>query len=231
MLEDWISVYGLPILGAVTAGGLIGLEREYRGHAAGLRTHILVALASALLMLAAGRQTEWLGHPAADVLRIDPARMAHGILTGVGFLCGGAIFRSGLSVHGLTTAASLWVTSALGVLFGVGLYSLAIGGAAASLVILVLLRLGAALLPAQHHLEIVVRYRRAGAPAEAELRELVGQLRQRPEAMGLRLLEGGEAIELATTLRGPARGVAEALARRLGEDPRVLSFDITPRNI
>jgi uncharacterized membrane protein YhiD involved in acid resistance len=66
-------------------------------------------------------------------MRIDPVRMAHGILTGVGFLCGGVIFQQGVSVHGLTTAASLWITSAIGTLFGVGLYELAIGGTVLSL--------------------------------------------------------------------------------------------------
>ena len=113
----------LPVLGAVLAGGLIGFEREYRGRPAGFRTHILVSLASALLMLAAVHQMEWMENAADEIIRIDPVRMAHGILTGIGFLCGGVIFRQGLSVPGLPTAASLWITSALGTLTGVGLCS------------------------------------------------------------------------------------------------------------
>src|SRR5688572_18056146 len=120
-MEPVFFAYVLPIVAAVVAGGLIGLEREFGGHAAGLRTHTLVALASALLMLLAVHQLSWLtADTPYEVIRIDPVRMAHGILTGIGFLCGGVIFRAGLSVHGLTTAASLWVTSALGTLYGVG---------------------------------------------------------------------------------------------------------------
>lgn len=231
MADAWIADYALPILGAVAAGGLIGLEREYRGHAAGLRTHILVALSSALLMLAAGQQARWLGDVPASAIGIDPVRMAHGILTGIGFLCGGVIFRSGLSVHGLTTAASLWITSALGVLFGVGLFWLATTGVAATLAILVVLRVGAALLPQHHHLEIAIRFRRAERLTETELRALAREYGQRPDDIGYRLLDGGEAVEVTTTLRGPERGVAEALTMRLCADPRVLSFDLVPRNI
>lgn len=227
----WLITYGLPIIGAIAAGALIGLEREYRGHAAGFRTHILVSLAAALLMLAAGHYTQWLTHFAPETTRIDPTRMAHGILTGIGFLCAGVIFRQGLSVHGLTTAASLWVTSALGILFGVGLYALAISGVAATLIILILLRVGSALLPQQIHIELTVRYPRDCAMNEDEVRALVGGLHLHPEAMGFHLLEDGRSIELSTTLRGPARGATQALANRLSEDGRVLSFAVQPRNI
>src|SRR5690606_1695644 len=107
--------FAMPLVAAVVAGGLIGFEREWRGRAAGFRTHILVCLASCLLMEAAVSQGAW----QFDVLpgtRIvsDPTRMAHGVLTGIGFLCAGVIFRAGFSIHGLTTAASLWITATIG---------------------------------------------------------------------------------------------------------------------
>ncbi|WP_426040012.1 MgtC/SapB family protein [Brevundimonas sp. TWP2-3-4b1] len=115
------------MLGAVLAGGVICIEREWQGRAAGLRTHILVCLASALLMQAALTQGHWafLALPDENIVT-DPTRMAHGVLTGIGFLCAGVIFRTGFSIHGLTTAASLWITSAIGILLGVGLYGLGI---------------------------------------------------------------------------------------------------------
>ena len=107
MLDDLMQYAG-PILGALIAGAMIGFEREYRGRPAGFRTHILVSLSSALLMLAAVHQAEWTFDLRDDVnLVMDPTRMAHGILTGIGFLCAGVIFRTGFSIHGLTTAASL----------------------------------------------------------------------------------------------------------------------------
>ncbi|HEV7354037.1 MAG TPA: MgtC/SapB family protein [Brevundimonas sp.] len=138
------------ILGAVVAGGLIGLEREWRGRSAGFRTHILVALAACVLMQAAVRQDAWtLSGLTTAQITTDPVRMAHGILTGVGFLCGGVIFRTGFSVHGLTTAASLWISSAIGTLFGVGMSGLGMVAAFATLLILALLRVVSRLLPAR----------------------------------------------------------------------------------
>ena len=104
---DGVSLqYVLPVLGALMAGAVVGFEREYRSRPAGLRTHMLVSLASALLMLAAVHQLKWMGDTPLETVRIDPVRMAHGVLTGVGFLCGGVIFQQGVSVHGLTTAAA-----------------------------------------------------------------------------------------------------------------------------
>ncbi|MCL6252336.1 MgtC/SapB family protein [Altererythrobacter sp. KTW20L] len=89
-----------PILGAIIASAVIGGEREFRSSPAGLRTHVLVGLSCCLLMLAAVHQIAWLSDALAEVIRIDPVRIAHGILTGIGFLCGGVIFREGFSVRG-----------------------------------------------------------------------------------------------------------------------------------
>ena len=137
MMSDLLNGALWPILGAVVAGGTIGLEREWRGRAAGFRTHILVSLASALLMLAAMRQADWAFRALPDEnIVTDPTRMAHGVLTGIGFLCAGVIFRTGFSVHGLTTAASLWITSAIGLLFGAGLYGLGALGTGVTALIL-----------------------------------------------------------------------------------------------
>src|SRR4030043_505595 len=116
----------LPILLHLTlatlAGGLIGLERTYHGRPAGFRTHTLVCSASSLLMQLTVYQ--WVLFPDATVetLRVDPTRMAQGIMTGIGFLGAGVIFKEGVTVRGLTTAASIWTTAAIGVLMGIGLY-------------------------------------------------------------------------------------------------------------
>ena len=102
---------------ALVAGALIGLERTYRGRAAGLRTYALVALGSALLVAA----TEYAGPWAAPGTG-DPTRVIQGIVTGIGFLGAGVIVKEGFTVRGLTTAASIWVVAAIGVAFGAGLY-------------------------------------------------------------------------------------------------------------
>jgi putative Mg2+ transporter-C (MgtC) family protein len=102
-------------------GGIIGFEREAHGRPAGLRTHLLVCLASVLIMIV----SEEYYHISAvnpDFIRIDPARIAAGAITGVGFLGAGVIIKSGFNVQGLTTAACLWIVSAIGLSVGAGLY-------------------------------------------------------------------------------------------------------------
>lgn len=233
-MEGWIAdsmPFVGPLAGACLAGLLIGLEREFRGHPAGLRTHMLICLASALLMLAATHQVEWLkGGTPETVIRIDPVRMAHGVLTGIGFLCGGVIFRQGLSVHGLTTAASMWVTSALGTLYGVGAWGLAIGGTIATIVILAGFRWVDEHLPQSNIIDVIVRYRKAGEFPEEPFRALMAELNLKPRGMRHKLTSEGECIEIGATLRGPSGAQTSELARRLCNDPRIVKFDIDPRN-
>ena len=117
---------------AAALGGAIGLEREYRRKPAGLRTNMLIALGSALLAVLS---TE-LGTSANS-----PDRIAAQVVTGIGFLGAGAILRSGENVHGLTTAATIWVNAAIGMAAGLGAYGVAYSGAAITLVVLLLLPL------------------------------------------------------------------------------------------
>ncbi len=99
-------------------GGLIGLERETHGSAAGLRTHILVSVGSCLIMLT----STYIFDLYRDIANCDPARIAAGVVTGIGFLGAGTILRYRASVIGLTTAASVWVVSAIGLGVGTGFY-------------------------------------------------------------------------------------------------------------
>jgi putative Mg2+ transporter-C (MgtC) family protein len=222
--------YTLPILGALAAGALIGFEREYRGRPAGFRTHILVCLTSALLMLAAVHQVRWMPGTPHDMIRIDPVRMSHGILTGIGFLCGGVIFREGFSIHGLTTAASLWITSALGTLYGIGFYGLAISGTVTTILVLAALRWFDDRMPQQRHIDISVRYRRQEAALESEFLAMMRELGLKAGVVTHRMLEAGEAVELAATFRSSGRVETGKLATRLCADPRVIAFDLSPRH-
>lgn len=104
-MMDWIIL--LQIVVAAGLGAAIGMERELGAQPAGLRTHMLVCLGAALFTLAG-----------ADLLRGDPVRVAAQVVTGIGFLGGGAILREGATVRGLTTAASLWLTAAIGLAVG-----------------------------------------------------------------------------------------------------------------
>jgi putative Mg2+ transporter-C (MgtC) family protein len=121
-------------------GGIIGFERERSGHAAGLRTHLLVALASTLFMLVSTQFYYFQGYARGDLIATDPSRIAASVVTGVGFLGAGAILRTGINIQGLTTAASLWLVAALGLAAGGGMYFEASTGTACSLFALIVLR-------------------------------------------------------------------------------------------
>ena len=111
---------------AALLGGLIGVERELREREAGLRTHLLVSLGSALFTIVGAYGFHAFLDTGASVVRADPTRIAAQIVTGIGFLGAGAIIRQGLSVRGLTTAATLWVVAAVGLAAGAGYYSVAV---------------------------------------------------------------------------------------------------------
>ncbi|MGM0882040.1 MAG: MgtC/SapB family protein [Bacillota bacterium] len=110
----------LRLLLALLLGGLIGFERESSNHAAGLRTNILVCLGSCLLMLLS--MYGFAAFVDEPNVRVDPARLAAAVITGIGFLGAGTILFTGKSITGLTTAASLWVVSAIGLAVGAGFY-------------------------------------------------------------------------------------------------------------
>ena len=133
----------LRVVIAAVLGGLIGFDRERRNKAAGIRTHMLVAMGAALFMASAYLIADDLGDQDAGAvaLRVDPTRMAQGIVTGVGFIGAGQIFQSHGNVQGLTSAAGIWVTAAIGLLVGLGYYAVPI--ASTVLVVLVIGVLGA----------------------------------------------------------------------------------------
>jgi putative Mg2+ transporter-C (MgtC) family protein len=133
------------LLLAAALGAAIGLEREYRQKPAGLRTNILIAVGSALFTI--------MSTAMATTGGADPARIAAQIVVGVGFLGGGAIMRNHEAVHGLTTAATIWVNAAIGVAAGTGQFVLATFTAALTLAVLVVLP------PIESYFE-----RRAGLP-------------------------------------------------------------------
>ncbi|OWR26460.1 magnesium transporter MgtC [Saccharibacillus sp. O23] len=114
----------LRLVCAVLLGGLIGWERERSSHAAGLRTHILVSVGSTLIMLLS--MYGFVAFVDQPSVRVDPARLATAVISGIGFLGAGTILFTGKSITGLTTAASLWVVAAIGLAVGAGFYFAAI---------------------------------------------------------------------------------------------------------
>ena len=121
----WTDVL-LRIVLAGALGGAIGVERELREREAGLRTHMLVAIGAALFTLVSAYGFSEFHFSNASGITYDPTRIAAQVVTGIGFLGAGAIIRQGLSVRGLTTAASMWVVAAIGIATGAGYYSAAV---------------------------------------------------------------------------------------------------------
>src|SRR5947208_14143369 len=122
---SWAEVLGRVAL-AAALGAVLGLERELRDREAGLRTHLLVSVGSALFtIVSAYGFTEFLVNGGA-VVRADPTRIAAQVVSGIGFLGAGAIIRQGFSIRGLTTAATLWLVAAIGMASGAGYWSAAV---------------------------------------------------------------------------------------------------------
>jgi putative Mg2+ transporter-C (MgtC) family protein len=172
----WAEVTVRLVL-AAALGGAIGLERELREREAGLRTHLLVSVGSAVFTLvsAYGFSDFRYGHGSGFTL--DPTRIAAQIVTGIGFLGAGAIIRQGFSIRGLTTAATLWVVAAIGMATGAGYYSVAVIGTALVLFSLYPLRLLAyravvRLRPEEGRLVVILPAGSSAAPIVAELEKL-----------------------------------------------------------
>src|SRR5215475_3196784 len=168
-------VIAFRVVVAVVLGGLIGMERTFHGRSAGFRTHALVCLASTLLMIAAVNQGRWMTTDVIGMITTDPTRTAQGIMTGIGFLGAGVIFKEGLTVRRLTTAASIWVTAAIGILVGIGFWYPAILGAAGVLLVLALFRLIVRRLPSEFYAHHMLRFARDAVMSEEALRNVVAR--------------------------------------------------------
>jgi putative Mg2+ transporter-C (MgtC) family protein len=159
---------------------------------------------------------------------LDPTRMAQGIMTGIGFVGAGAIIKEGFTVRGLTTAASIWITAAIGTLTGVGFYFAAGIGTVLALGTLSTFRWIEARLPTETYAIFMVRFARQAAMAEPALRELVQAHGFSLHQLSYRLHGDADQLEYRMVLRTMDAGNARALAEKLKADPAVLDFRIAP---
>lgn len=191
-LEDLLKIFI-----TLVAGGLIGLEREFRDKNAGFRTLIFIALGSAVFTMLSSRL-------ATDT---DPNRIAANIVTGIGFLGAGAILREGLRVTGLTTAATIWLTSALGMAIGAGQYGLAGILLVAAVTVLWLfpyIEIGIDRIREEHHYHII-------CPADLEKNNIIEREARR---LGLRVHSGqytkqGEEMHCSWVIYGTPKKQAQ----------------------
>jgi putative Mg2+ transporter-C (MgtC) family protein len=211
------------------AGAIIGLERSFHGRPAGFRTHALVCLSSAILMVMMNFQEDWLAPGVTtDLFRTDPTRMAQGIMTGIGFLGAGVIFKDGLTVRGLTTAASIWTTAAIGILFGVGFRVPAIIATLATLGTLSAFRWIEAKIPSQIYAQHIIRFLTDKTMPETDLRAYLRAHGFSVANMSYRLEEGGGVFEYRMVLRTLEKKNIEQLAVDLRKVEGVLEFRIAP---
>jgi putative Mg2+ transporter-C (MgtC) family protein len=217
----------LHLAAALVAGGAIGMERSYHGRPAGFRTHALVCLASSLLMLLTVYQAEWFPG-GAETVRIDPTRMAQGIMTGIGFLGAGVIFKEGLTVRGLTTAASIWITAAIGVLMGSGLYYPGTAATLATLGVLAAFRWIENRIPSHLFAHHRVRFAREEIMAEEALRALLARHGCSVSGLAYGLIHDGREFEYRMTIRTSDERNFTRLAHSLSALPPVREFHIAP---
>lgn len=227
MSQDLASI-SISLASALVAGSLIGLERTYHGRPAGFRTHALVCLASALLMVMAVHQLQWFAEGTNEVIRIDPTRMAQGIMTGIGFLGAGVIFKEGLTVRGLTTAASIWTTATLGILYGVGFYYPAVAGSLATLGVLACFRWFERRMPSQYFFKFRVLYEKDKAAGLSDVLEILKGHGFEVSTVSYRLIAHGAGFEYETVIRSNDRSAANKLSADLLSRPDVLEFTVLP---
>ena len=162
----------LNLFGALLLGLLVGYERSYRGRAAGMRTYGLVCMASAGLTVICAFPQMWFGTHWGMQTVTDPTRVFQGIVTGIGFLGAGVIMREGFNISGLTTAASIWSSSVIGIMIGVGFYGAAIALALLSMSCMMWVSRLEGWLPSRPAMAISLQFRRDFYPTEAALRQV-----------------------------------------------------------
>ena len=210
------------LFGALLLGLLVGYERSYHGRAAGMRTYGLVCMASCALTVIAGYPAFWYGGTALGSmtghLPPDPTRVIQGIVTGVGFLGAGVIMREGMNISGLTTAASIWSSSAIGVLVGVGFYSAAILLAILSASLMMWAANLERALPSRPAVAIRMTFRAGFTPSQSALEKIA-------LARGYELARGSLQIQCISQ-REEWRFVAISINRNMGVPLAELSKEL-----
>ena len=216
------------LVAALAAGGIIGLERSYRGRAAGFRTHALVCVASSLLMLVTVYEHQWFSAQSGARVAIDPTRMAQGIMTGIGFLGAGVIFKEGLTVRGLTTAASIWITAAIGILAGIGFYFPLLVTTVLTLLTLSLFRWIESAVPGQYYAHLEVRFSRDKAMPEDNFRRFIKEQGFSIANLSYRYSANAAFIEYRMVVRTSRTDDVKRLAEALSRMESVVEFRMFP---
>jgi len=226
MLSHLLLEPYLKLIIAVLMGGLIGLDRAYRGRAAGFRTHILVCLASCLLMVMTHHQWSTIPLGYHDMVRMDPARMAQGVMTGIGFLGAGAMMQDKQTIRGLTTAASIWITAAIGLVIGSGFYGAALIAALLTLVTLSIFNRLINLLPLRHYALLVVRFSRGQYWTETHIKRMLIEHNMDVSNFSFKLTE--QMLSYQMTIRTSSLDQYSAVVAKFMASSEVEAFSLKP---
>lgn len=216
----------LRIAAALAAGGIIGIERTYRGRAAGFRTYALVCMGSAMAMVIAVFPQSWIA-PGMDTAG-DVSRIVQGILTGIGFLGAGIIVKHGFSIRGLTTAASVWTVAVIGILIGAGYYREAAAGVLLVLGTLSLFRRIEDRMAKESYARVKLSVTRAAGLAKPQVDALITQSGLFIEQVTYGLEKNRDALDYEYAVSGFDPASLEKLADTLSARAEVAGFRITP---
>ena len=211
LISEWEWV--LRLLIAAVLGGVIGLEREGHGREAGFRTLILVCSGTCLIMITSLRVPELFAHFTSNsILRLDPARIAYGTITGIGFLGAGAIVRDKKRTRGITTAACLWMVAAIGLAIGCGFYYLGVASTAISILVLYFLRLVERFIPKDIYNSILIT--RDGEKEMAPLLQVLDEFQMQILSQAIKVQTPPPMTEVEFNVRHKNHTVGETVVRR-----------------
>ncbi|MBF0168845.1 MAG: MgtC/SapB family protein [Alphaproteobacteria bacterium] len=218
----------LHLLGAVAVGIVLGYERTYHGRAAGMRTYVLVCLTSTALIVVNSFPSLWYGGLVENPSTGDPTRVIQGILTGMGFLGAGVIMRDGFSIRGLSTAASLWATTSIGVLIGIGFYAAAIAATLISIIVMSSFRFLERVLPHHKIKHLMVASPRDAASPEALVRDLALRHGYLITDWSLTVDSSFQRFDCQIALLGGKPDQSQELVQILNATPGVSEFRLSP---
>jgi len=217
----------LRLLAAILAGSIVGVERYKRGHPAGMRTFALVSLTSALLTASLSVESFALLMGTSEN---GGSRIVQGVLSGIGFIGAGVIVREGLTIRGLTSAASIWAVASIGILIGTGEIIVGFMGAILVLTILMLFRWIDQFIPRRSYSTIQANFSKSSVPDESALST-------RLESFGFKVIsvsyKGAKSGSLSATVivwadGSRAESVRANLAKDFHNDPSVIEFSVQP---
>jgi len=223
-----VIIVATPLLLALLMGSVIGLERAWHGRPAGLRTHTLVCISSALLMLLTVNQWNLMADVPLEAIRIDPTRMAQGIMTGIGFLGAGVIMKEGLTIRGLTTAASIWMTASIGIMVGMGFNTAGSMATVLTLIVLSLFSRIEGMLPSRRFGRLILRYKTSDDVMHEDIDSLIREHNIKGYHPSYHLAEEGRLFEYEMTIFTSDPENFHALAESLKSADRLIEFSIIP---